>query len=79
MGTIVGLDANYKASTNMEAAKCIIISNKRNPTEWGKKKGVEVSYFDMFTYSIIIGLCICICYIYKCASQKFASNDSLNT
>ena len=40
MGTIVGLDANYKAATNMEAAKCIIISNKRNPTVWGKKKGV---------------------------------------
>lgn len=49
MGTIVGLDANYKASTNMEAAKCIIISNKRNPTVWGKKKGVEVSYFDMIS------------------------------
>ena len=43
LGTTVGLESNYTASTNIEAARCLIISNKRSPTEWGRTKGVEVS------------------------------------
>ena len=55
LGTTVGLESSYTSSTNIEAARCLIISNKRSPTQWGRTKGVEVSMrlHTYFTYCTV--------------------------